>query len=193
MVRLSGRKKERRGGSAPPSDEDLVLRIRRNEPGSFRLLVDRHGDGIYRFCHFMVDNHEVAEDITQETFLIFLRVCRGTTAVRSAKSYLVTVARRRCLNYIRDRKSRVPIDGGTTPSSSFDVGDIDRKDELHRALQGIPDHFREAFLLYELEGFSYEEIAEALEITYGAVKNRIYRAKQELRQKLAPLLRDGLD
>lgn len=192
MVTAGQSRSQVKDSSEARPDSELLASVRNGDSTAFREIVDRYGDGLYRYCRFMLDEHEAAQDIVQEAFVTLLRVSRSDTEVRRVKSYLVTVARRRCLNYIRDRKPTVDYNSSEMPTNRIDLEMIDMRDGLRLALRQLPEHYREAFLLYELEGYSYEEVAEAVESSYGAVKNRIYRAKLELRRILDPLLRDHL-
>jgi RNA polymerase sigma-70 factor (ECF subfamily) len=173
-------------------DIDLVERHRSGDLNAFDEVYERFGEMVYNLALRLSDNREEAADLTQE---IFLRVYRhlGSFGGRSTlKTWIFRVA----LNHCRDRLSR------SCPATlSIDVGAEDggpafadpsrspedlalAADEGRRVTEGLsllPQVFREAVVLRDLEGLSYEEIAEVLGIRVGTVRSRIARGRDQLR------------
>ncbi len=173
-------------------DDALLLeRIRKGDNEAFERLFDRYEAAIYRFCLLMLGDPDAARDIHQEAFFGLYRTCRRNGQVRSVYGWLMSMARSRCHNYLRDRRRHEALARSqpteTTIYPNY-ITDLDLEKHLHHALLAIPDHYREAILLYEVEGYSYREIAELLDIDFHKVKNRIYQAKLALQKILTPIL-----
>ncbi len=171
-------------------DQELAVRVSTGDHAAFTLLFERHKSSVYRFALLMTGNQATAEDIYQDVFLNFYRICRTGQAMHNVKGYLTTSARRSALNAIKLSRRNVPIESIEEISWQPDPEVDDTNIHLRQALMAIPPQYREAFLLAEYEGYSYEEIAEQLEVTREVVKNRIYRAKRALQKLLGPLLRN---
>lgn len=172
-------------------EQELVERIHNGDAEAFRILFERYRTVVYRFCQLMVNVQEAAEDIYQETFVVFYEACCKGEQFRSIKGYLMTVARNRCLNLLRDRQRNVLLEENSDLQYEYNPELAEIKQYLQDALLQIPEHYREAFLLFEVEGYSYNEIAEYSGVDRGIVKNRIYRAKQSLRKILGSVLSDN--
>lgn len=168
----------------------LVERIARGDKAAFQILFDRYESGVYRFCLLILGNVDVAQDVYQETFVGFYQACREVKEIRNVRGWLMSRARSLCLNYLRDSRRRVELLQSRRPddSAGVDVGNIGIEDHLRKALLEIPNHYREALLLFEVEGYSYKEIEEYLGVDFHTVKNRIYQAKRALQKILGPIL-----
>lgn len=174
-------------------EQALAERIGAGDQEAFRLLFERRGPGIYRFCLLMLGDRAGAEDIYQETFVALWKACREGKNLYSVQGYLIAVARTRCLNWLRLANRESPLDEIAEPSYEPDIGESDIGEHVHRALLRLPDQYREAIVLCEFDGYSYDEIAEALQVSRHVVKNRIHRAKKMLREILSPILRNDND
>jgi RNA polymerase sigma factor (sigma-70 family) len=146
---------------------------------SFHELYERHARDVYRFALFLTGNPAAAEDLTSDTF-VRAWTARGTIRDATVRAYLLTIAR----NLWRDSRRRdrrlVPLE---------DAGELavdataERLADLHwteRQLAQIAAGDRQALLLHSRDGLSYEEVAHRLDISVGAVKSRIFRARQAL-------------
>lgn len=176
-------------------DIDLVERHRSGDAHAFDEVYERFGEMVYNLALRLSGNREEAADLTQE---IFLRIYRhlGSFGGRSTlKTWIFRVA----LNHCRDRLSRfspaiLPIeegmeDGGTTladparsPEEMALAADDGRR--VSAGLSLLPQVFREAVVLRDLEGLSYDEIAEVLGVRVGTVRSRIARGRDQLRSLL---------
>lgn len=154
-----------------------------------RELFDRHHLAVFRYFQRRVGERQQAEDLTQE---VFLRVVRGSEAYRNEErevAWLFTIAR----NVFRDHKRRVARK--PRPASLEVAGPVPIEPMQHlshslsEALQQLVVGESEAFLMRELAGLSYTEIAVIVEATPDAVRNRIHRARRTLRELLSPGLR----
>lgn len=169
-------------------DEVLVEQIRAGDHSAFTKLFQKYKAGIYRFCLLMLGEAQAAEDIYQDIFLNFYRNCREGQPIRNVRHYLFGAARNRCLRQLQIARRVEPLPDLETLDYASDERQNDIKLQLEEALQRINPVYREAFLLFELEDYSYEEIAAQLEVSREVVRNRIYRAKQALQKILRPLL-----
>ena len=146
-------------------------------------LFAEHHRGLFRYLCRAVGQADVARDLTQE---VFLRVTRGAVPARPEGSlgpWLFRIARNLALDYHRARLRRPTtssVDDDNTRSASQDV-DLAVKD----AIAALPAVDRDVFLMRELAGLSYEEIARACELTPDAVRSRIHRVRLQLRDELA--------
>lgn len=172
-------------------DQILAERAGQGEHAAFNTLFERYKGRIYRFCLLMLGDEAAASDIYQEVFINFYRICREGQTMHSVQGYLITAARNRCLNAIKAKQRFASMDDETEIAYVPDETASDTNAHLQQALMTIQPQYREAFLLFELEGYSYEEISKQLDVSHDVVKNRIYRAKQALQKILRPLLRDN--
>ena len=188
------------------AEADFIERLRNGEPEAFDNLTTRFSADIYAVLYRITESAEDAADLTQETFLSALRSIRGFRGDSELKTWLTRIAINHSRNRFRWWKRRrrdatVSLDAqiGDTDSSIGDliVGDGESAEEavlrqereaaLRKALAEMREHYREAIVLCDIEGYSYEEIAAALEINLGTVKSRIARGREELRKRLIDL------
>jgi RNA polymerase sigma-70 factor (ECF subfamily) len=188
------------------AEADFIERLRSGEPEAFDNLTTRFSADIYAVLYRITESAEDAADLTQETFLSALRSIRSFRGDSELKTWLTRIAINHSRNRFRWWKRRrrdatVSLDAqiGDTNSSIGDliVGDGESAEEavlrqeretaLRKALAEMREHYREAIVLCDIEGYSYEEIAAALEINLGTVKSRIARGREELRKRLIDL------
>jgi RNA polymerase sigma-70 factor (ECF subfamily) len=190
-------------GSAKPVDL-LVEAFRQGRPGAFDDIVRAHQDRVYAFCARMLSDREEALDVSQDVFLSAWRNLAAFRGESALTTWLLRIAANRCLNRIRQRKSTASREGpwpdakadGEGPEfqpASPEAGRPDRVAEnremgaiLVNALGRIDPDSRWLVLLSDVEGFSYEELAEMAEVPVGTVKSRLHRARMALRRMLAP-------
>jgi len=195
--------------SAPEecSDESLMLRHCRGDEKAFEELVRRHQRPVFNYIHRMVQNRHVAEELTQEVFLALVRNVTRYEPTAKFTTYLYTIASN-IVSKEWTRQKRRPIlfslaqwwrsDG--EDSSEDEIADqrdtrvnVRRDSErneisaaVNEALQHVPEHQRQAFILRRFHDLSYEEIAEILDVPVGTVKSRVVRAERALRPYLEP-------
>ncbi|MGE3800474.1 MAG: RNA polymerase sigma factor [Candidatus Kapaibacterium sp.] len=175
-----------------PQEQGLINEIREGDQRAFKILFDRYRVPIYRYCEMMLGDRVVAEDVYQETFVAFYSACQRGEQFHSIHGYLLTVARNQCLNLLRNKKKTVPIEDAHELQYEDNHHLNDIKPILYGALQKLPAQYREAFLLFEIEGYSYSEIAEYCDIGINTVRNRIFRAKKSLRNILGSDMRENI-
>jgi RNA polymerase sigma-70 factor (ECF subfamily) len=178
--------------AVPEQDLDLVERHRYGDPDAFEELYARYGTMVYNLALRLCHNREEAADLTQESFL---RIYRHLAKFRGG-SALKTWIYRVTLNHCRSRlgRKRLPFqpltadtarrvsDESRTPEELAVAEDQSRR--VAEALGRLPARFREAVVLRDLEGLSYQEIAEVLRVRIGTVRSRIARGREQLRGEL---------
>ena len=175
------------------TDIELLRRVRHGDEQAFHELVDRHADHLFGVAYSLVGNAADAEDVVQETLAAAFRGVSGFREQASVKTWLLRILVRQCARVhrgrFRDRVIRLtdndpsPLkeDEGMTIASSAVQADA-RLDVSEMLSELSPEH-REVIVLRELEGFSYEEMAQTLGVPQGTVESRLHRARAELRQR----------
>lgn len=182
---------------------EFVERLKAGDSAAFDVLATRYAADIYGLLYRLTQDAEEARDLTQETFLSALRAIRKFRGEADLKTWLFRIAINESRNRFRWWKRRrrdvtisldVPVGDGktslaeTVSSRAANPEEktlrLERERILREALQNLPDIFREAVVLCDIEGLSYEEIAQTLEVNLGTVKSRIARGREELRKRL---------
>ena len=182
----------------------LVTELQAGSETAFDWLVTHYHGPVYNLILSMLGDVADAADGTQEVFLKAFRGIRSFRQGSSLKTWLYRIAIREALNhkrwFKRHLQKNVSIDAepeeghaaieiedlAQTPFDQFAAHEIQAA--VQTALQQIPDVFRSAVILRDLEGLSYEEVAEVLECSVGTVKSRILRGRRALKDLLEPLL-----
>lgn len=149
----------------------------------FALYQDR----LRRYLGRASGESELARDLTQEVFLRVSRVAIPIAPENQLAGWLFRIARNVALDHHRRRHRRPEEALGTFDRAKEPSQEISAA--LNQALSTLPDVDRDVFLLREMSGLSYDEIAHACELTPDAVRNRIHRARVQLRERLASSLR----
>jgi RNA polymerase sigma-70 factor (ECF subfamily) len=172
------------------TDADLLDRLRVGDPAAERQFYERHVDRVYRLILRMSGRPELAQEWTQDTFLrAFDRLdqFRGDSTL---SSWLHAIAVSITLNGLRTHKRReafaAPLDEATTVAArSTGESDPDLKTRLKAAIAALPDGTRRVFVMHDVEGFTHEEISDALGCAIGTSKSQLFRAREKLRAALA--------
>ena len=169
-------------------DAPFVERVLAGDRDAFAVLVRRHQDELYRYARNLRIDHDAASDLVQDAFVTaYTRLAQCTDPARF-RFWLFRILRNRCLDFLRDiRRRSVGLDDVTlvargTPGD--DAAGSELKATLDRALQELSSDLREAFLMKHHEGRSYQEMAELAEASVPAMKMRVHRARETLRDAL---------
>jgi RNA polymerase sigma-70 factor (ECF subfamily) len=186
------------------SDKKLVKRVQKGDKGAFDLLVLKYQHKIVNLVMRYVRDPDLALDITQEAFIKAYRALprfRGDSAfytwmyriaVNTAKNHLAA-QRRRPMDVELDLQDPEQYDLHAKLKETDTPEGVTLSNELkeivERAIAALPEDLRTAIILRELEGMSYEEIAQTMECPVGTVRSRIFRARDAIAKKVGPLTR----
>jgi RNA polymerase sigma-70 factor (ECF subfamily) len=189
------------------SDRDLVIACQRREPAAFEEIVKRHQRTVYALLYQLAPDWQDTADLAQE---VFIRIWRNIGSLRnpsSFRSWLTQIVTNLFYDELRKRPRRLPTvsmdesldadDSGE--GSTRDIADTSAQPDdivlnremsevIRQAMARLPEQFRTAIVLREMEGLSYEEIAILTKTEMGTVKSRIARARAKLQELLKPYL-----
>lgn len=186
------------------ADAVLVERVQRGDKHAFELLVLKYQRKIMRLLSRLIHDPAEAEDVAQDAFIKAYRAIpqfRGESAfytwlyriaVNTAKNHLVARRRR------PSSSAQYENDDGETFDETDNLSDINTPeaafasreiaDTVNRAIEALPEELRTAIVLREIEGLSYEEIAQSMGCPIGTVRSRIFRAREAIASRLRPIL-----
>jgi RNA polymerase sigma-70 factor, ECF subfamily len=165
------------------TDADLVSRAQSGRLDAFEELVRRHRLATYRVAMRMLGDESDAEDATQDAFVQAWRNLGGFRADAAFSTWMYRIVTNRCLNMLRSRRRTEPLpDDREAPASRPErIAEARwQVEDLKLAILRLTPEQRAPLVLRELQGCTYEEIAEALDISIPAVKSRLHRARLEL-------------
>jgi len=160
---------------------------------AFSELYQRYSGKIHAYCVKMLNDEDAAEDIFQDTFIRFYQNIDLKRNNVNVSSFLFTIARNLCYNFIRDKKQILSIenmdfsDDFKNPAEEKELLEM-----ITMALDLISVKYKEAFILREYNDLSYEEIALLLELSVSNAKARVRRAKNKIREILEPYLNEAI-
>jgi RNA polymerase sigma-70 factor (ECF subfamily) len=182
------------------SDDSLVQRARSAPTGdtrAFETLVKRHQEKILANCRFLTGSADDAQDLAQEVFIKAFFGLKRFEGRSAFGSWVQRIKVNHCLNFIRKRKGKsfVDVDDPLTEvepelhvaaKAEKQVKAQDERDRIRQVLDQLPETLRLPLLMRDLDGMSYQEIAEILKIGLSAVKMRIKRGREEFRRLYGP-------
>ncbi len=179
------------------SDLDLLQLMMAGDEDAFTLIYRRRQGGVYRFALHMSGSQAVAEDVTQEVFIVLMREGGRFDPTRgSLAAYLYGIARNHVLRRIEQDRQFVPL--ADSPEDAIGacanliadgdpLGDLTRSEtiqELRQSILVLPPHYREAIVLCELHEMSYVEAAGVIGCAVGTLRSRLHRARALLVERL---------
>ena len=178
------------------TDEVLLQKAGDGDQAAFRELYDRYREPIFRFAYRLLGSVESAEDVTHDCFLSLIRKPEKFQPQRaSLKTYLYAAARNLSLKHFRDQGRETGLDEVIEePTDSPRRAPLRRlldeelATQVREAVFSLPPLQREALILFEYEGLSLSAVAEIAGTDVGAIKARLYRAREGLRRILRPYL-----
>ena len=181
-------------------DTQWMLRVRDGDEAYLNLLVERHRNSLVGFFYRMVQNQAVAEELAQETFLRIFNSRRRYAPTARFTTWLYRIATNLALNWLRDHRAESrceSLEDGEGPALAQLTDQrpgIERRmvrhveiSEVRRAIASLPERQRTCVILHKYEGFSYAQIAEAMNTSEQAIRSLAFRAYEVLRQRLAHL------
>ena len=198
----------------PDLDDELMERYQKGDENAFTLLVRRHQQPLVNFIARFINDRDSAEDLAQETFIrIFKAANRYKSEGAHFKTWMYHIASNLCKNELRNRgrRDRYKVDNvvnsgnnsdgdaeqidliGNAPANSAFQPEValERKElqnAIQKAISELPEQYRLPLVLRDLQGLSYDEISEILELRSGTTKSRINRARLMLKEKLKPFI-----
>ena len=185
-------------------DQELVARAQRGDKRAFELLVEKYQRKLGRLLSRFIRDPSEVEDVTQEAFIKAYRALpafRGDSAfytwlyrigINTAKNYLMAMGRRAPTSTEVEAEEAEGFEEGeqlrdiNTPESVLLSNEI--AETVNRTIEALPEELRKAIQMREIEGMSYEDIAQAMDCPIGTVRSRIFRAREAIAEQLRPLL-----
>jgi RNA polymerase sigma-70 factor, ECF subfamily len=185
-------------------ESELITELQAGSEAAFDWLVTHYHSGVYNLVYGILSDSADAADVTQEVFLRAFRGIRDFRRGSSLKTWLYRISVRQALNHRRwcwrHHRQQISIDAEeegkhaaldlkdceANPFERFETQEMQTK--VRAALAQVPEIFRGAVILRDLEDLSYEEVAEVMEVSVGTVKSRILRGRRLLKEILDPLV-----
>ncbi len=194
----------------PELDDELMQRFQKGDEDAFNLLVRRHQQSLINFIARYIGDKDNAEDLAQETFIRMFKAANRYKPGRAQfKTWMYFIAKNLCKNEIRNRgrRERYQVDNIVSNDNSIDGNNeeidliasapadsafqpevaLERKElrsTIQKAIAELPDQYRLPLVLRDIQGLSYDEIGNILELRSGTTKSRINRARLMLKDKL---------
>lgn len=170
---------------------DLRLVVRKclaGDQAAMMALVERFRGQVFGLCYRMLGQRQDAEDVAQETFVRVLKNLHRWDPARDFEPWLLAIAGNRCRTALSSRKRRPTGGDFVLDQVADDAPDQSAArhlaEEVHLALAGVRDEYRQAFVLFHEHELSYAEIAAAMSVPLGTVKTWVHRARRELIDEL---------
>src|SRR5215510_5159770 len=184
------------------NDHELLVAIRDGDESAFQEIVRRYRNPITNFIYRMLDDYDRSVELAQETFIRVYTSASRYQANYSFSTYIYRIATNLAISELRKRKRRKLVslfspytneDGETLEMDPPDQTTLqdealiedERRKAVSRAIKSLPEKYRAAVVLRDVEGLSYDRIAEVMNLSEGTVKSRINRARNLLKEKLS--------
>ncbi len=188
-------------------DLEKVWAAQAGDRGAFDELVELHKDIVYAVAYRFAKDPDLALDLSQEVFIRAYRGLKSFKGKSSFSTWLYRIAMNTCIDYTRKQSRSVAsqtvpeevaefagtelIDAGA-PRSPDDIalsGELG--EQIQKAIDELPAYHKSVFVLYEIEGMSYKEIADVVGCSIGTVMSRLHYARKKLRKMLEPYVDGG--
>jgi RNA polymerase sigma-70 factor (ECF subfamily) len=182
-----------------PSDSELLQSMLAGDEKALAALYERHARDIFRFALQMCGSQALADDVTQEVFMVLIREGHTFDAARgSVNAFLMGVARNHVLRRLRRERFYVSMEedsegdtaqnvSRTTENPLDDLSRTETIESVRKAVLALPERYREVVVLCDLQEMSYLEAAEVLGCAVGTVRSRLHRARALLIEKMRPV------
>ncbi len=170
-------------------EKELILLAQNGDDMAFGILMERYQNAVFNLCYRMLNNAQDAEDAAQEIFIKAYRAIRSFDIERKFSTWILSISSNYCIDQYRKRKLQTL---SLEDSPYEDIRDENQKNmenlltdkEKEKEIQLLLDHLqpkdRAAIVMFYWEDYSYDEIAKALDLSLGAVKSRLFRARKTL-------------
>jgi len=172
-------------------DFSIIKKFIDGDQSAFKILVRRHKEKVRNIVYLTMSSSDLVDDIAQEVFITVYRKLKYFRFESQFTTWLYRITVNKCKDHLRKKNVRkifMPLqEGGEVSHSVTSVEENDLSNIVMDAVSKLPVKLRVPLLLKDIEGFSYQEIAESLECEMGTVKSRIFRAREKLKTILEPL------
>lgn len=169
----------------------LVYQGGETRNAAFEVLYDRHSPRVYTYCRKVMGQVNVLDDVFQETFVRFYKSLLIEREMSNVPGFLLRIARNLCIaEKEKAYNHTIEFDEAHVLGQASSLESEEMLALIDMAISMLPIEFREVFVLKEYMGFSYNEIADTLHTTMATVRTRLYRAKNMIREILAPYITD---
>jgi RNA polymerase sigma-70 factor (ECF subfamily) len=176
-------------------DSALAVRASRGDRKAFESLVEKYQGAVYNFTLHFFRSPDVAQDMTQETFLRAFRFLHTYDPTRRFITWIYSIARNICIDHHRERARKEHVCLEDVPAETLTTKDVasdplrmleqrESRDRLLAAVESLPEKYKTPVILCYLQGLSYQEISEILGISLNNTKIRIFRAKKMMMEQL---------
>ncbi len=170
-------------------DFSLIKSFNEGDESVFKVLLARHKEKVRNLIYLTMGNPEEVDDIAQEVFITVYKNLNKFRYESQFTTWLYRVTVNKCKDYQRKQKIRSifgPIKDDTDASYTTKYESKDTAGIIQNAISKLPDKLRMPLLMKDIQGMSYQEIAETLQCELGTVKSRIFRAREGLKEILKP-------
>lgn len=175
--------------TAASSDDELIRRVTQGDKEAFMVLYERYRERLFTYCCRMLGDRDTAKDALQDSFVKAFQNAAMYRAGTSVSAWLFRLTRNVCIDMLRARREHESIDD-VEPVEWEQTSDVKLQEALTEEIERLPEIYREAVILRDVQGHSYQEIAEITGTAISTVKFRIFKARDMLRQRLTVYLSD---
>ncbi len=176
-------------------DFSIIKRFNKGEKEVFRILINRHKEKVRNIIFMTLSEIDAIDDIAQEVFITVFKNLKNFRYESQFTTWLYRITINKCKDYLRKKRVR-KIFSNLDEDYDYRTEEIDENNDVRmivrNAIDGLPDKLRIPMILRDIEGLSYQEISETLELDLGTVKSRIFRAREALRKNLEPMKKELL-
>lgn len=171
-------------------EQEIILKVTNGDTDAFEFLVKKYEKQMFVMVANLLKMPDRVEDIVQDVFVnAYKHIKKFDPDMGQFSTWIFRIARNKCLNEIKRKKERSLTEAYDTPEKENPEKDLIHKElliKLEKSLDRLPYKHKVVFVLAELQGLSYEEIAQIEQTNIGTVKSRLFRARKKLRSILEP-------
>ena len=175
------------------ADDALLSKIASGDKQAFMQLYEDWSDRLFVFCCRMMKDRDLAKDALQNALVKIYERASQYQEGSNAKAWIYRLTRNVCIDMLRADKNHEEIDETQLPVQEPRARDVALQEALTSEIEALPEIYREAVVLRDVQGHSYKEIAEIVEAPLSTVKFRIFKARDILRERLTMYFRHDME